>query len=67
MVSTMVTIYARGEPSEDGMRAWAIGVIVAMTILSAASVVVRIISRRIRRQKLWWDDWLCVTSMVSAI
>lgn len=67
MASMMTIITARGDPSENGMRGWAIRVIVAMTILSAATVSIRVISRRIRRQKLWWDDWLCIISMVSTI
>lgn len=65
MASMMAIITARGDASENGMRAWATSVIIAMTILSASTVAIRVISRRIRRQKLWWDDWLCITSMVS--
>lgn len=65
MVPAMQSISARATPAENGVRAWAIRVVTAMTIMSALTVAVRVISRRMRRQKLWWDDWLCIVSMVS--
>lgn len=67
MVPTMQLLFARALSVENGMQGWAIRVIIGMTILSVVTVTVRIISRRMRRQKLWWDDWLCIISMVSQI
>lgn len=46
------------------MRTWALAVASVMSFLAACSIVLRLLSRRIRQQKLWWDDKLIMFSMV---
>lgn len=46
------------------MRTWALVVASVMSFLAATSIVLRLLSRRIRQQKLWWDDKLIMFSMV---
>ena len=36
-------------------------------VVQTVVVVLRIISRRLFRVKLWWDDYLCVLALVSII
>ena len=33
--------------------------------LSTTAVLLRFLSRRIARTKLWWDDWLTVVALVG--
>ncbi|KAI1329701.1 hypothetical protein F5Y16DRAFT_365034 [Xylariaceae sp. FL0255] len=37
------------------------------TVLSVVSVVLRIIARRVKGAKLWWDDYLAVASLIPLI
>lgn len=46
------------------LNSWLVGVVVSMATLSTAFVVLRLVSRRMRQQKLWWDDWTILVSMV---
>lgn len=46
------------------MRRWALVVSSMMTFLAVTSILLRLISRRIRLQKLWLDDYLIMFSMV---
>lgn len=39
------------------LRPWLLAVIVSQTVLALACVALRLISRRIRKMELWWDDW----------
>lgn len=56
---------ARSAADAAAVRSWAVKVIISMAVLSAVAVLIRLLSRRIRHQKLWWDDWLCIISMVG--
>jgi hypothetical protein len=49
----------------DDLQPWTVSVVVSMTILALTSVGVRLISRRIKGQPLWWDDYMILFSMVS--
>jgi hypothetical protein len=48
----------------DNIQPWLVQVVTAMTILVVVSVALRLVSRRIMGQKLWWDDWMILFSMV---
>jgi hypothetical protein len=39
-------------------------VAIAMMVLSLVSVVLRMVSRKITRVALWWDDWLIFVALV---
>lgn len=51
----------------NGPQSWLVGVVVSMTILSVVFVVLRLVSRRMAQQKLWWDDWTILVSLVRDI
>lgn len=59
--------YVSGVPhSKPGpLRRWLILVVSWMTTLAILSIGLRLLSRRIRKQKLWWDDYMIMFSMVS--
>ncbi|KAJ6781831.1 hypothetical protein PWT90_08777 [Aphanocladium album] len=46
------------------MRIWALTVASVMSFLAFVSISIRLISRRIRAQPLWWDDYMIMFSMV---
>jgi len=46
------------------IQPWTVSVVVSMTILALLSVGLRLMSRRIKAQPLWWDDYMIVFSMV---
>lgn len=56
-----------GIPGFDphNIQPWTVAVVVSMTILALLSVVLRLVSRRIKGQQLWWDDYMIIFSMVS--
>jgi len=56
-----------GIPGYDpnDIQPWTVSVVVSMTILALASVALRLVSRRIKGQPLWWDDYMIIFSMVS--
>jgi hypothetical protein len=58
--------YVSGVPhgSPGAMRRWLILVVSWMTTLAILSIALRLICRRIRKQKLWWDDYMIMFSMV---
>lgn len=45
------------------LRPWLIGVVVSLAVLSGIFVGLRFMSRRLRKQELWWDDWSILISM----
>ncbi|KAH6604495.1 putative PTH11-type G-protein coupled receptor protein [Trichoderma cornu-damae] len=47
----------------NSLQPWTVQVTVAMTVLSFVCVVLRVISRRIRQQELWWDDSMVIFSL----
>lgn len=46
------------------IQPWLERVIVAMTIFALCTTCLRIYSRRLNHQDLWWDDYLAIFSMV---
>ena len=48
----------------ENIQPWTVKVVVSMTILSLASCALRLCSRWLKGQKLWWDDYLILFSMV---
>lgn len=51
----------------NNLQPWTVQVVAAMTVLAFVCVVLRIISRRIRQQELWWDDRMIIFSMVGSL
>ncbi|KAI6779238.1 uncharacterized protein J7T54_007765 [Emericellopsis cladophorae] len=47
----------------DNLQPWTIQVVVSVTVLALCSTVLRVVSRRLNSQKLWWDDWMILFSM----
>lgn len=58
-----------GLPGYDphNIQPWIMQVVIIMTVLALASVCLRLVSRHLKGQKLWWDDWVILFSMVSGI
>lgn len=46
------------------LQPWLIGIASSMAAVSVVFVGLRLISRRLMQQKLWWDDWLIMMSVV---
>ncbi|KAJ9148526.1 Integral membrane protein [Pleurostoma richardsiae] len=47
----------------DTIQPWTVGVVVSMTVLALLSVGLRLLSRHLKAQQLWWDDWMIIFSM----
>ncbi|KAK0388882.1 hypothetical protein NLU13_5125 [Sarocladium strictum] len=47
----------------DNLQPWTVRVVVSMTVLALTSVGLRVLSRRLKSQPLWWDDWMVLFSM----
>lgn len=62
--STRVTI-AGYDPVN--IQPWAYSVIATTTVLSLGITGLRLLSRRLRKQGLWWDDWLIIFAQVSLL
>lgn len=56
---------ARSDPDDgDSLRPWMARVLVSMTLLTILATALRIWSRRLNHQSLWWDDWLAMFNLV---
>ncbi|KAI1069844.1 hypothetical protein LB507_007984 [Fusarium sp. FIESC RH6] len=55
-----------GLPGFDrhNIQPWTVEVVVSMTVLALLSCVLRLYSRHLKAQKLWWDDYVILFSMV---
>ncbi|KAJ4138334.1 hypothetical protein NW768_002157 [Fusarium equiseti] len=55
-----------GLPGFDrhNIQPWTVEVVVSMTVLALISCVLRLYSRHLKAQKLWWDDYVILFSMV---
>ncbi|KAF4988418.1 hypothetical protein FDECE_15059 [Fusarium decemcellulare] len=55
-----------GLPGFDphNIQPWTVEVVVSMTVLALASVGLRLYSRHLKAQSLWWDDYAIIFSMV---
>lgn len=49
---------------DEELQSWLISVLAAMVILSTVAFTLRIVSRRVESQSLWWDDALILISTV---
>ncbi|VUC20934.1 unnamed protein product [Clonostachys rosea] len=45
------------------IQPWILGTVISVTLLALVSVALRLIARRLKNQKLWWDDWMIILSM----
>lgn len=50
----------------DNLQHWAAATTISVTVLAFVSVCLRLLSRWERKQKLWWDDWMIIWSMVRS-
>jgi hypothetical protein len=50
---------------EENIQPWTVEVVVSMTVLALLSCAGRLYSRHLKAQKLWWDDYVILFSMVS--
>lgn len=48
----------------SNLQPWTTQTVIAVTILAAVCVALRLLSRYAKRQPLWWDDWMILWSMV---
>ncbi|KAK3986391.1 hypothetical protein QBC44DRAFT_248392 [Cladorrhinum sp. PSN332] len=48
----------------DNLQPWMVEVVTTVTVLAVVCVGLRLFSRHLKGQTLWWDDWLIVFSMV---
>ncbi|KAK4165536.1 hypothetical protein QBC43DRAFT_234787 [Cladorrhinum sp. PSN259] len=47
----------------DNLQPWTVEVVTSMTVLAVVCVGLRLFSRHLKGQKLWWDDWLLIFSL----
>ncbi|KAH7126037.1 hypothetical protein EDB81DRAFT_203112 [Dactylonectria macrodidyma] len=54
-----------GLPGYDphNIQPWTMQVVISMTVLALTCVGLRLVSRHLKGQKLWWDDWVLLFSM----
>lgn len=55
----------QGAVDAENLQPWTIAVTISVTLLALVSVALRLLARREKRMKLWWDDWMIIFSMVS--
>ncbi|KAK4459324.1 hypothetical protein QBC42DRAFT_312104 [Cladorrhinum samala] len=48
----------------DNLQPWTVQVVTSMTVLALVCVALRLFSRHLKGQKLWWDDWLIIFSLL---
>ncbi|EOO00993.1 putative integral membrane protein [Phaeoacremonium minimum UCRPA7] len=47
----------------NNLQPWTVEVVVSMTVLAVISVGLRLLSRHLKAQQLWWDDWMIIFSL----
>ncbi|TVY64161.1 Satratoxin biosynthesis SC1 cluster protein [Lachnellula suecica] len=50
--------------SEENLQSWVVATVASVTVLAFVSVCLRLLSRYEKQQKLWWDDWLIIWSLL---
>ena len=55
-----------GIPGSDphNLQPWTVAVVVSVTVLATVAVALRLFSRYLKAQKLWWDDYMIIFSQV---
>ncbi len=48
----------------DNLQPWSVAVLSSMTVLATVAVGLRMLSRYLKGQKLWWDDYMIAFSLV---
>ncbi|KAM0563171.1 hypothetical protein ACHAPJ_000887 [Fusarium lateritium] len=48
---------------KNSIQPWTVEVVVSMTVLALVSCALRLYSRHLKAQKLWWDDYVILFSM----
>lgn len=46
------------------LQPWTVEVVTSVTALATVAVALRLLSRHIKAQKLWWDDYMIIFSLV---
>lgn len=54
------------EDKDDSLKPWLTRLLIAMGLFAITFTALRMYSRHLNRQKLWWDDWLSALNIVSA-
>ncbi|KAK4148365.1 putative integral membrane protein [Chaetomidium leptoderma] len=48
----------------DNLQPWTVAVVASMTVLATVAVALRLLSRHLKAQKLWWDDYMIIFSQL---
>ncbi len=51
----------------DNLQPWTVAVIASVTVLATVAVALRLFSRWIKAQHLWWDDYMIIFSLVCRL
>ena len=57
-------MYSTMAENADSLQPWTVATVSAVTVLAFVAVCLRLLARFERKQKLWWDDWMIIWSMV---
>jgi hypothetical protein len=49
------------------LQPWTVAVVASVTVLAAVAVALRLLSRHIKGQQLWWDDYMIIFSQVHRL
>ncbi|KAJ5824282.1 hypothetical protein N7447_006622 [Penicillium robsamsonii] len=52
------------ESNQDSLQPWSIATTASVTVLAFVTVCLRLLARYERMQKLWWDDYMIIFSML---
>lgn len=47
----------------DNLQPWTVQVVASVTVLATVAVLLRLLSRHLNAQKLWWDDYMVIWSL----
>jgi hypothetical protein len=53
------------ESDQDSLQQWTTATVASVTVLAFVTVCLRLLARYERGQRLWWDDFMIIFSMVS--
>jgi nicotinamide riboside transporter PnuC len=55
------------ESDSTNLQPWTIATVATVTALAFVTVCLRLLARFERAQKLWWDDYMIIFSMVGTL